>query len=126
MKALIPLITFLFLSQGIFSQAKGGILHKDSRIDEMDRLLTESSSGKMAGYRVQLHFGAEKSKALSVKSKFLTQYPDIKAYDQFEAPYFRVRVGNFRTKMEAYCFWKSVADQFPGSFIVNEEIELPE
>jgi hypothetical protein len=34
-------------------------------------------------------------------------------------------VGDFRTKLEAYKFLKEISIEFPGSFIVQDEIELP-
>ena len=98
---------------------------QDPRIQKMSDKYVESQNGKIKGYRVQIHFGAEKSKALSVKAKFLSKYQDVRAYDPYDAPYFKIRVGDFRTKLEAYKFLKEVMEEFPGSFIVADEIELP-
>ena len=86
----------------------------------------DSRNGKIKGYRVQIHFGTEKNKAKEIKSKFLAKYPDVKVYDMFEPPYFKVRAGDFRTKLEAYKFLKEIQEDFPGSFIIADEIELPQ
>jgi hypothetical protein len=101
-------------------------INKDPRVDKLESKYIESQNGKMKGYRVQIHFGAEKAKALQVKSRFLTKYPDMRAYDPFDAPYFKIRVGDFRTKLEAYKFLQEIKEEFPSSFIVTDEIELPE
>ncbi len=101
------------------------IQSKDQKIQAMVQKHTESQTGKIKGFRVQIHFGAEKSKALQIKSKFLSRFPEVRAYDPYDAPYFKIRVGDFRTKLEAYKFLKSVQAEFPGSFIVTDEIELP-
>ena len=98
---------------------------QDPRVGEMLQKYRDSRTGKIKGYRVQIHFGAEKIKAKDVKSKFLTRFPDIRAYDIFETPYFKIRVGDFRTKLEAYKFMKQIQDDFPGAFIVQDDIELP-
>jgi|ERR1051326_3820006 hypothetical protein len=100
-------------------------IKQDDRVKEMLQKYSDSRNGKMKGYRVQIHFGAEKIKAKDVKSKFLTKYPDTHAYDFFETPYFKVRVGDFRTRLEAYKFLKQIENDFPGAFIVADEIELP-
>jgi hypothetical protein len=35
-------------------------------------------------------------------------------------------VGNFRTKLEAYKLLQEISGDFSGSFIVSDDIELPE
>ena len=101
-------------------------LVQDEKIPQMVQKYTESHNYKIKGYRVQVYFGAEKMKAKDVKSKFLSKYPDAKAYEIFETPYFKIRAGNFRTKLEAYQFQQKIKDAFPGAFIVEDMIELPE
>ncbi len=82
-------------------------------------------NGKIPGYRVQIHFGGDRAKAKEIKSKFLVRHPDVPAYDPYEQPNFKVRVGDFRTRLEAYKFMKEIMGEFPASFIVQDEIELP-
>jgi hypothetical protein len=88
-------------------------------------LINEVKKGKMKGYRVQIHFGPEKGKALDVKSKFMSQNHNTPAYLDYQQPYFKIRVGDFRTKLEAYKFLQEINSDFPGAFIVSDEIELP-
>ena len=88
-------------------------------------LINEAGKGKMKGYRVQVHFGVEKAKALEIKSKFTSSFNSIPAYLDYQQPYFKIRVGNFRTKLEAYKLLQEISGDFPGAFIVTDEIELP-
>jgi len=88
-------------------------------------LINEAKKGKMKGYRVQIHFGAEKAKALDIKSKFISQNHSLSAYLDYQQPYFKIRVGDFRTKLESYKFLQEISADFPGAFIVNDDIELP-
>ncbi|MCC7301010.1 MAG: SPOR domain-containing protein [Bacteroidia bacterium] len=97
----------------------------EQKIRKLSEKYVESQNGKIKGYRVQIHFGAEKAKAMQIKSRFLSRYPEVRAYDPFDAPYFKIRVGDFRTKLEAYKFMKELIGEFPGSFIVADDIELP-
>jgi hypothetical protein len=133
MRIMKNLLTLLFVLGSFFyasAQTKTDtgkiVVSEDPRVQEMLKKYGESRSGKIKGYRVQIHFGAEKSKAKDAKSRFMSKYPDIKTYDMFETPYFKVRVGDFRTKLEAYKFLKELEDTFPGAFIVEDNIELPE
>lgn len=78
------------------------------------------------GFRVQIHFGGEREKAKEVKSKFLSQYNQVQAYESYQSPNFRVRVGDFRTRLEAISFQKKIQNSFPASYIVQDMIALPE
>ena len=101
---------------------------QDKRVNELvlkHVLINEAKKGKMKGYRVQIHFGSEKAKALEVKSKFVSQNHKEDAYLDYQQPYFKIRVGDFRTKLEAYKFLQEISGDFPGAFIVSDDIELP-
>lgn len=80
----------------------------------------------MPGYRVQIHFGGEREKAKDVKTKFLAQYHPIQAYESYQSPNFRVRVGDFRTRLEAINFQRKISANFPSAYVVQDLISLPE
>jgi hypothetical protein len=130
MKKILPilLLSGLFFTAPAQPKTDTGkvVVNEDPRVKEMLQKYGESRTGKMKGYRVQIHFGTEKTRAKDAKSKFLTKYPDVHTYDMFETPYFKVRAGDFRTKLEAYKFLKEIQEHFPGAFIVEDQIELPQ
>ena len=80
--------------------------------------------GKIDGYRVQLFFGA-RDQAQEVRTRFLKLYPDMDAEIDYLAPNFRVRVGNFRSHLDAFRFHKKINSDFNGSYIVQDRIDLP-
>jgi hypothetical protein len=83
----------------------------------------------MDGYRVQVFFESgnnSKKLANDVATKFMTSYPETKAYVSFRQPYYRVRVGNFRTVIEAVGFQKLIEAEYPGAFPVKEKIAYPD
>ncbi len=82
--------------------------------------------GKASGFRVQIYFGTDKTKAKEVKSRFLASYAsEAHAYEIYEQPNFKIRVGDFRSRLEAYRFLKKIRADFPASFIVESKIEMP-
>mgnify|MGYP000855273587 FL=1 len=100
---------------------------QDSRIDALlSKNVELNSKALIKGYRVKIHFGADKNKAKEIKAKFMTQFPSVEAYEKYDQPNFNIRVGNFRTKLEAYKFLKQVQADFPTAFIVQDDIEFPE
>jgi hypothetical protein len=80
------------------------------------------------GYRVQIYFDSgnqSKKKANDVKTQFLAKNPDIPCYLVYQSPNFKVRVGDFRTRYEAYKFYREIKNDFPSAFIVKDEINFP-
>ena len=126
MKKIIPSLFFFFICSLLTAQegAKGNLqVFQDPRIDQ---LLEEHIGSKVIGYRVQIYFGNDKQEANEVKSDFLKEYEDFPAYMSWEAPYFKIRVGNFRSRLEAHHFLKKIQPQFEGAFIVGPlEMEYP-
>lgn len=120
-------IFLIFFTNTVIAQQEANIKYKkDERIQKnIDKKIEVNKKQKIKGYRVKIHFGTDKTKAKEIKSKFIARYKDIPAYDDYQQPNFTVTVGDFRTKLEAYKFWKEISSEFSGSFIVQQEIELP-
>lgn len=76
-------------------------------------------------YSVQIYLGSSRSKARQITFSFQRKYPDIKPseYD-FISPNWKVRVGNFRTKLEAEKVKNMIKDYYPNCFIVEMIIPL--
>jgi hypothetical protein len=84
-----------------------------------------ANNAEIDGYRVQIFFDSgsnSKNKAASVKDEFETLYPEAKSYLSYKEPYYRVRVGNFRSLIEAVGFQKKIATDYPNSFPVKDKI----
>ena len=92
----------------------------------LEKHLEINAAAKTGGYRVKIHFGADKAFAYEVKKDFTEKYPDATAYVKYDQPNFNVRVGDFRTKLEAYKFFKEIEVDYPSSFIVKDEIQFPD
>lgn len=78
----------------------------------------------LKGYRVQVFLG-DRNTAETVRRNFLVQHPDIPAYLSYLAPNFRVRVGDLRDRISAEFLREALKAEFPGLYIVPDEIEPP-
>lgn len=145
---LFTLFTFLFLQlkaqkttvelkqTGIFTGAyssSAGQVYINQNPDLQKIINNHISINKdkyvLKGWRVQIFLGSGKnarSRANSKKSNFLSRYPDVKAYLDYSAPYFKIHVGNFRTKIEAEAFKKKISRNFSNSWVVESEIDKPD
>ncbi|MDG1475801.1 MAG: SPOR domain-containing protein [Vicingaceae bacterium] len=130
MKILLASLFTLFTCQSIFCQAKSDSLQKkttvikDSRIDILGE--TYKATYTLKGYRVQIHSGNKRQPANQTRASFLRVHPKTKAHLDYEQPYYKVRVGDFKTKMEALKYKKFISKEFPNSFIVSDDIEINE
>ena len=79
-----------------------------------------SSKNGINAYRIQIHFASKKSEINKMKLKFIEQYDEIPIYLSYTSPYYKLRVGNFRTKYEAEKMKNKLVSSFPGSYIVKE------
>ena len=57
--------------------------------------------------------------------RFEAIYHDVVAYRTYTNPYFKVTVGDCRTKSEAMALLARIRRNFPSAFVVKENIEYP-
>lgn len=98
-------------------------------IDKSARL---NEKNGIDGFRIQIYSGSGSSareKAHAVEEEFYQSYPEITncpVYIDYRQPYFRVKIGDFRTKNEAYFVFQQIKEDFPTSYIVKSKINYPE
>lgn len=130
-RTLFSSIIFIFLSQIICAQnpvsdtGKVEIVQEYKVKELVNKHIEINSKAPIKGYRIKIHFGSDKNKAKEIKAKFISKFPEIPAYEKYDQPNFNIRVGDFRTKLEAYKALKEIQLEFPSSFLVQDEIEMP-
>ncbi len=141
-------VLMLFLVQFSFAQGTGNFLGEepasikippilqglnvecDARLDKMLNWHIDNNKSKngIDGYRVEIFFSSDldaKQKAFEKKVGFLSEYPDYNVHVIFVAPNFRVRVGDFRTKSEAWKLFKEIEGDYRSAFVVKDKINFP-
>jgi len=132
---------FLLLCGQVNAQTRGKIEEvKDARIDTlMIRRLEVAKPGhnnssnanasgafiSLNGYRVQFFSGSSRADAYSAQARFNQKYPDLRTYVVYLEPNFKVRAGDFRTRMEANKLLEELRPMFTGLFIISEKINPP-
>lgn len=82
----------------------------------------------LPGYRVRIFFDnrqAARAESEAALKKFEGIYHDVTAYRTYANPYFKVTVGDFRTKSEAMALLDRIKKDFPSAFVVRENISYP-
>ena len=129
MKGLIFLLICLF-SCSILAQNTENIVVNDKRIDTLTSTLINISKLKKGidGYRVQIHHNQSENRAKSQKflAQFSADFPNLKTYFEFKSPYYKIQVGNFVDKLDAYKVQKEISKKYKGTYIVPTIIPFDE
>ena len=130
----ILLVTMIALSLKVSAQSDSTSVsvHKDPRIDmlvkkqmQINEETTRDARRSVPGYRIQVVNTNNRNEALAAKTKVYQLYPELKVYLLYQAPYFRLRVGNFKTRPEAEPYLKTMTKQFQGNVtVVRDTIEV--
>lgn len=126
-------ITTLLLVLLVYSarcQNEHAELIQDKRVDLLvdKHTFLNRHQFTLTGWRIQIFFDSganSKKKASDALRLFNERYPETDAYLSFKEPYYRVRVGDFRTRLEAEGFLRKVQAQYPNAFATNDYINPP-
>lgn len=108
---------------------KGSVrLTGDVKVEELVKKHIELNerTNSIPGYRVQIASMAgpnSRQKAFGMKESFYALYPEVAVYVVFDEPNFKVKVGDFRTRLEAFAFLQRIKETFPG-YIISDNINL--
>ncbi|MBS7566101.1 SPOR domain-containing protein [Mucilaginibacter sp. Bleaf8] len=117
------------------AQTRGRLeIIKDPRLDSL--IARRNSIGKSRGgragggisaygYRVQFFSGSGRKDAFNAQNKFQQLYPEIRTYITYREPNFKVKAGDFRTRLEAAKMMESLRGKFISMFILSEKINPP-
>lgn len=136
---IVVLFSLLFACHFSFAQNKGEVtVVKDPLIDsliakriELNKVkptVTNPSGNTIVssmGFRVQIYYGADRREAFSEQAKFRASYPKLNTYITYKEPNYYLRVGDYRTRMEAQKFLNELRPSYPTLFIFREKINAP-
>lgn len=133
--------TFLFccFSLMLSAQKRGEvIINKDPLIDsliarriELNKKtapVTAHRNGPLVsqmGYRVQVFYGSDRRETFNEQARFKSAYPKINTYIIYKEPNYYLRVGDFRTRLEAQRMMNELRPVFTTLFIFREKINAP-
>lgn len=88
---------------------------------------------KIQGFRTQVFSGnnqrESKDEAFSKEKEIKELFPDLPTYVTYTAPFWKLRVGDFRSHEEAYHVLRQLMAAFPSyakeMYIIREEVKIP-
>ena len=120
------LIILSFFSLKAFAQNDNVSYYQDRQISELADLykVYNNKNDVADGYRIQISFSNDRQEAYNSKSKLYKELPDEKCYVEYEEPYYKLRLGDYATRLEAYDKLRLVLAKYPGAFVVRAKIKI--
>jgi hypothetical protein len=123
------LVSALFFAGGV-SASDTIVVVKDPRLDILSqkqalinkRTSVLTSNGKIKGFRIQITSTNSRDQAFNAKAAVQSKFPDQKVYTTYQAPLFKVRVGDFLKREDAEKYRKLMLTIFPTGMYVVEDV----
>jgi hypothetical protein len=114
------------VSLTVAAQSDNVSYHQDRAVTELtDVYKTYNKKNDLAdGYRIQVSFSNDRQEAYNNKAKLYRDLPDEKCYVEYEEPYYKLRIGDYTTRLEAYDKLRSVIVKYPGAFVVRAKVKI--
>ena len=97
--------------------------------EAFSKYIEQNSGKKRHGYRIRIFISnAQNARAqsLEVENSFKKLFPAIPTYRTPSNPYFKVTVGNYRSRSDAARALTIIKEEYPAAFMVKETIDYPE
>lgn len=133
MSRFILLMIVSVFALGSYGQDTGSVVvHKDPRLDllinkqiEINEITTRNSRRSGPGFRLLVISSNNRNTVIDAKTKIYRQFPELKAYMMYQAPFFRLKVGNFRDREEAETYLAEIQELFDSKvYVVPDTIEI--
>jgi hypothetical protein len=76
------------------------------------------------GYRIQIMYTDVRDDAYKNKASTYKEFPELASYVEYEQPYYKLRLGDFKTRLDATYFLQKVVAVYSGAFIVKDKIKI--
>lgn len=105
----------------------------NSLIGRKSSEVSVSDYQRASGYRIQFYSGNEprrsKEEAFRRQELISEAFPDVSTYVTYVTPYWRLRVGDFRSQEEAYLLMMQITREIPllkrEANVVKDEVRAP-
>ncbi|MBP5398005.1 MAG: SPOR domain-containing protein [Bacteroidales bacterium] len=117
---------FMILPDGKNGTGRVSVSQSESVSQSAASRIESNKQRSIEGYRVRIFFKeSARAESEEVQRLFMARYPGVSAYRSYANPYFKVTVGDFRTRSEAMQLMKKLQNDYPTAFVVKEPIRYP-
>ncbi len=106
------------------------VIKQDNSVTQLHslRYLQNAKSPGMEGFRIRIFFEIgqfARKNSEDVMQAFMEKYPGVPVYQSYQNPYWKISVGDFRSRESALKFYYEILKDYPKAFIVPERVNFP-
>jgi hypothetical protein len=100
--------------------------HVNDRVDALiDTLAQRNKTVRYAkGYRILAYSGTERKAWLDIRQAIVKRVPDERDYPLFTQPNYRLKIGDYFTRVEAQQVLLRIKDISPNAMIITDQINV--
>jgi hypothetical protein len=127
MKFILTGLLLLAVSVG-FCQTGTVVINDQAGAGQLieQHVLFNKEHGELPGYRIQVMATCSLVTAKEAKAGFLKQFDDYRATIVFEAPNYKLRIGNYTNRFDANRDLQLLLESYPNALIVKDLISITE
>lgn len=77
-----------------------------------------------SGYRVQVYVGNDRREVDEAKVFIYQNFPELNTYLTFSQPTYKLKAGDFTSRLDAERYYSSIKQRYSMSMIVSERIDI--
>ncbi|MFN8308469.1 MAG: SPOR domain-containing protein [Chitinophagales bacterium] len=114
----------IFFTLTAFAQTSGSIQAQPKIAELMEAYKNYNRKNDLVdGYRLQIAFSNDRQEVYGDKAKLYKEFPNEHFYVTYEQPSYKLRLGDFTTRMAAFQKLQEVLPKYPGAFIVKDWVK---
>lgn len=119
-------ISICFITITGFAQTGTITIHDNAGANALveKHIYFNKTHSRLPGWRIQVLSTPQLSEANREKAKLLQQMDDMRATVIFEAPNYKVRVGNYRNRFDANRDLQNIMLYYPNAFICKDLVDV--
>ena len=76
------------------------------------------------GYRIQITASSDRMRVYRMKGEVYQSFARFKSYLVYQQPYYKLRIGDFTSRIEARRYLEEVMEEYPEAIIVPDRIKV--
>ena len=127
MRLILIILAILAFTQ-IKAQNGSVKIVQDHQIESLifKQILINKNINDINGFKIQIKNTTTQKEANILRQNFSKYFPNLKSYLNYEPPYYKIRIGNYLTKIEAQKDLKKIKRKYYGAYLVPCGVDINE
>jgi len=97
----------------------------DRQLDEAVDYFVRANKAERhySGFTILVYSGVDRDRAFETRNILYSEFPDIKAFMEYQQPRYLVKVGRYINRIEAQSQYNKIKDKFPTTRIIQDRFE---